>query len=257
MLVHYTRHSNVELNELIQKTPSWHAPPSWNRHEMTRRWYASVFRKPCFDLFKFDAEDSKRTEMLIGLDGCIFSDLPMLAQARSKCYSIYSSHSQELLMFNADARTDTHFLWKACLHGQIPSSSFCLNSSKHTAQICGRKTRTVYRVMKRCCLDTISRRISRELCRTFRLHVGFRRHWCWSAHSSLKMNPSCWDLLCLFLLRTLHSIAVLSTKIVGLFSLLSETESILVITDSKSIRDESANQNLANFKEPEGNTKLV
>lgn len=28
-----------------------------------------------------------------------------------------------------------HFLWKACLHGQIPSSSFCLNSSKHTAQI--------------------------------------------------------------------------------------------------------------------------
>lgn len=144
MLVHYTRHSNVELNELIQKTPSWHAPPSWNRHEMTRRWYASVFRKPCFDLFKFDAEDSKRTEMLIGLDGCIFSDLPMLAQARSKCYSIYSSHSQELLMFNADARTDTHFLWKACLHGQIPSSSFCLNSSKHTAQICGRKTRTVW-----------------------------------------------------------------------------------------------------------------
>lgn len=29
----------------------------------------------------------------------------------------------------------TYFLWKACLHGQIPSSSFCLNSSKHTAHI--------------------------------------------------------------------------------------------------------------------------
>lgn len=25
--------------------------------------------------------------------------------------------------------------WKACLQGQIPSSSFCLNSSRHTAQI--------------------------------------------------------------------------------------------------------------------------
>lgn len=32
-------------------------------------------------------------------------------------------------------RPCTYFLWKACLHGQIPSSSFCLNSSKHTAQI--------------------------------------------------------------------------------------------------------------------------
>ena len=35
-------------------------------------------------------------------------------------------------------RADTYFLWKACLHGQIPSSSFCLNSSKHTAHIWGR-----------------------------------------------------------------------------------------------------------------------
>lgn len=36
----------------------------------------------------------------------------------------------------------THFLWKACLQGQIPSSSLGLNSSRHTAQICkGRLTR--------------------------------------------------------------------------------------------------------------------
>lgn len=30
----------------------------------------------------------------------------------------------------------TYFLWKACLQGQIPSSSLGLNSSRQTAQIC-------------------------------------------------------------------------------------------------------------------------
>lgn len=30
----------------------------------------------------------------------------------------------------------THFLWKACWHGNTPSSSFTLKSSKHTAHVC-------------------------------------------------------------------------------------------------------------------------
>lgn len=29
-----------------------------------------------------------------------------------------------------------HLLWKACWHGRIPSSSFTLKSSRHTAQVC-------------------------------------------------------------------------------------------------------------------------
>lgn len=30
----------------------------------------------------------------------------------------------------------THFLWKACWHGNTPSSSFTLKSSRHTAHVC-------------------------------------------------------------------------------------------------------------------------
>lgn len=38
--------------------------------------------------------------------------------------------------FRTSSHLMRHFLWKACLHGHIPSSSLGLNSSRQTAQIC-------------------------------------------------------------------------------------------------------------------------
>lgn len=37
---------------------------------------------------------------------------------------------------NSDKLSCTHFLWKACWHGNTPSSSFTLKSSRHTAHVC-------------------------------------------------------------------------------------------------------------------------
>lgn len=50
--------------------------------------------------------------------------------ASCKTGMLHSGHT-----FLTSSHLMRHLRWKACLHGHIPSSSFCLNSSKHTAQI--------------------------------------------------------------------------------------------------------------------------